>query len=170
MNSLNPSHVSPPASSVICDLSPFSRFAPLAFSCVSLVLTFFGLFEWDVPLTRFVRSLNDFQVDHLHNPWLAQLSDVGDRLGKGDSLIIVSLVAMAVGFGLKQAVWKAAGWQSLLAHGLAGLFSNLMKHLIGRPRPKFMHAGTLELSPVSGSGWDSFPSGHAAASFAVATV
>jgi len=170
MNSLNPSHVSPPASSVICDLSPFSLFAPLAFSCVSLVLTFFGLFEWDVPLTRFVRSLNDFQVDHLHNPWLAQLSDVGDRLGKGDSLIIVSLVAMAVGFGLKQAVWKAAGWQSLLAHGLAGLFSNLMKHLIGRPRPKFMHAGTVELSPVSGSGWDSFPSGHAAASFAVATV
>lgn len=170
MNSLNPSHISPPTSSVICDLSPFSRFAPLALSCVSLVLTFFGLFEWDVPLTRFVRSLNDFQVDHLHNPWLAQLSDVGDRLGKGESLIIVSLVTLAVGFGLKEAVWKAAGWQSLLAHGLAGLFSNLMKHLIGRPRPKFMHAGTVEFSPISGSGWDSFPSGHAAASFAVATV
>jgi hypothetical protein len=33
-----------------------------------------------------------------------------------------------------------------------------------------MHAGNLEFSPVGGSGWDSFPSGHAAASFAVGTV
>jgi PAP2 superfamily. len=33
-----------------------------------------------------------------------------------------------------------------------------------------MHAGNLEFSPASGSGWDSFPSGHASASFAVATV
>jgi undecaprenyl-diphosphatase len=33
-----------------------------------------------------------------------------------------------------------------------------------------MHAGNLEFSPASGSGWDSFPSGHASAAFAVATV
>ena len=33
-----------------------------------------------------------------------------------------------------------------------------------------MHAGNLELSPAGGSGWDSFPSGHAAAAIAVATV
>jgi hypothetical protein len=33
-----------------------------------------------------------------------------------------------------------------------------------------MHAGNLELSPVTGVGWDSFPSGHATASFAVASV
>ena len=150
-----------------------SRFTPVAaflLSVCALILAFVGLFEWDVPLTRFIRSLNDVHRDHLANPWLAQLSDVGDRLGKGESLVILSLVLLAVGYGLKHPQWKDAGWQSLMAHGLAALCANILKHAIGRPRPKFMHAGNLDLSPVSGSGWDSFPSGHAAAALAVATV
>lgn len=145
-----------------------TRLLPLACYGTSLVIIFLTLFDWDIPITRFVRSLNDFQLDHLANPWLARLSDVGDRLGKGESLIILSLVILGVGYGLKHQVWKEAGWQSLIAHGLAAVSSNLLKHAIGRPRPKFMHAGTLELSPTAGSGWDSFPSGHATASCAVA--
>jgi membrane-associated phospholipid phosphatase len=144
--------------------------AAFLLSVCALILAFVGLFDWDVPLTRFVRSLNDFHMDHLANPWLARLSDIGDRLGKGESLIILSLLLLAVGYGLKYPQWKDAGWQSLIAHGLAALSANILKHAIGRPRPKFMHAGNLELHPTSGSGWDSFPSGHAAAAFAVATV
>jgi undecaprenyl-diphosphatase len=128
------------------------------------------LWEWDVPLTRFIRSLNDLHMDHLANPWLAQLSDIGDRLGKGGSLVILSLVLLAVGYGLKYPLWKDAGRQSLIAHGLTALSANILKHLIGRPRPKFMHAGNLAFSPAGGSGWDSFPSGHAAAAITVATV
>lgn len=149
---------------------PAARLLPLACSIAALILAFVGLFEWDVPLTRFVRSLNDLHMDHLTNPWLAQLSNIGDRLGKGESLVILSLVLLAAGYGLKHPQWKDAGWQSLIAHGLAALSANILKHVIGRPRPKFMHAGNLEFSPVTGSGWDSFPSGHAAAAFAVATV
>jgi membrane-associated phospholipid phosphatase len=147
-----------------------ARLISLAFCCCALVLAFIGFFKWDVPLTRFVRSLNDYRADHLHNPWLAQLSDVGDRLGRGESLVLLSLILLAVGFVLKHPVWKAAGWDTLLAHGIVGLINNVLKHLIGRARPKFMHTRTIELSPVSGSGWDSFPSGHAMASFAIATV
>jgi membrane-associated phospholipid phosphatase len=150
-----------------------SRFVPVAaflLSACGLVLTFAGLFEWDVPLTRFIRSLNEVHRDHLANPWLAQLSDVGDLLGSGESLVILSLLLLAVGYGVKTPPWKEAGWQSLIAHGLAALSANILKHTIGRPRPKFMHAGNLEFSPASGSGWDSFPSGHASAAFAVATV
>jgi len=147
-----------------------SRITALLCSCTALVLTLIGLFEWDVPLTRFIRSLNIAQTDHLANPWLAHLSNIGDRLGNGESLVVISIAIGAIGLLLKRADWKTAGWQSLLAHGIAGVVSNLMKHLIGRARPKFMHSGTLELFPVSGSGWDSFPSGHATASFAVATV
>ena len=143
--------------------------APLAFSCAALILTFVGLCEWDVPLTRFVRSLYP-PVGSVPNPWLVQFSDSGDRLGKGESLVILSLVLLAVGYGLKHQQWKDAGRQSLIAHGLAGLSANILKHVIGRARPKFMHAGNLEFSPAGGSGWDSFPSGHAAAAFAVATV
>jgi undecaprenyl-diphosphatase len=150
-----------------------SRFTPVAaflLSLCALILAFAGLFEWDVPLTRFIRSLNDAHRDHLANPWLAQLSDIGDRLGNGETLVILSLLLLAVGYGFKTPQWKEAGWQTLIAHGLAALSSNILKHTIGRPRPKFMHAGNLEFSPASGSGWDSFPSGHATASFAIATV
>ncbi|MEI8013674.1 MAG: phosphatase PAP2 family protein [Nitrospira sp.] len=142
---------------------------PLLFSCAALILTFVGLFEWDVPLTRFVRSLYPPPGSE-PNPWLILFSNIGDRLGKGESLVILSFALLAVGYGLKHPQWKDAGWQSLIAHGLAALSANILKHAIGRPRPKFMHAGNLELSPVSGSGWDSFPSGHAAAAFAVATL
>ncbi len=148
----------------------FTSIAAITLSVCALILAFAGLFEWDVPLTRFIRSLNDIHMDHLANPWLAQLSDMGDRLGKGESLVILSLALLAVGYGLKHPLWKDAGWQSLIAHGLAALCANILKHAVGRPRPKFMHAGNMELSPVGGSGWDSFPSGHAAAAFAVATV
>lgn len=150
--------------------SRLTSVAAVLLSVCALILAFVGLFEWDVPLTRFIRSLNDVHMDHLTNPWLAQLSDIGDRLGKGESLVVLSLVLLAVGYGLKHPQWKEAGWQSLIAHGLAALSANILKHVVGRPRPKFMHAGNLELSPVTGSGWDSFPSGHAAAAFAVATV
>ncbi|TKB73917.1 MAG: phosphatase PAP2 family protein [Nitrospira sp.] len=150
--------------------SRFTSVAAVFLSVCALTLAFVGLFEWDVPLTRFVRSLNDLHMDRLTNPWLAQLSNIGDRLGKGESLVVLSLALLAVGYGLKHPQWKDAGWQSLIAHGLAALSANILKHAIGRPRPKFMHAGNIELSPVSGSGWDSFPSGHAAAAFAVATV
>jgi undecaprenyl-diphosphatase len=142
---------------------------PLLFSIAALILTFVGLFEWDVPLTRIVRSLYPPPGSE-PNPWLIQFSNIGDRLGKGESLVILSLALLAVGYGLKHPQWKDAGWQSLIAHGLAALSANILKHAIGRPRPKFMHAGNLEFSPVSGSGWDSFPSGHAAAAVAVATV
>lgn len=147
----------------------FRRLAPLACSFIALILVFVGLFDWDVPLTRFVRFLYP-PVGAVPNPWLVQFSDLGDRLGKGESLVFLSLLLLAVGYGLKRPQWKDAGWQSLIAHGLVAVVANIVKHVIGRPRPKFMHAGNLELSPAGGSGWDSFPSGHAAAAIAVATV
>jgi membrane-associated phospholipid phosphatase len=149
--------------------SRFTCIAAVLLSVCALILTFVGLFEWDVPLTRFVRSLSS-PVGSVSPSWLVQFSDIGDRLGKGESLVLLSLVLLAVGYGFKHPQWKDAGWQSLIAHGLVGLSANILKHAIGRPRPKFMHAGNLEFSPAGGSGWDSFPSGHAAATFAVATV
>jgi undecaprenyl-diphosphatase len=65
---------------------------------------------------------------------------------------------------------KDAGWQSLAAHGAVALLVTVLKHVVGRPRPKFSHAGGFQLWPSMDNGFDSFPSGHAAASFAVAAV
>lgn len=146
------------------------RLLPLPCSLAALVLIVLGLYEFDVPLARFVRSLTHVESYQLRDPWLAQMSDLGDHLGKGESLAVVSVMFLVIGYGLRRQDWKSAGWQTLFSHGVAGLVSNITKHLVGRARPKLMHAGNLELSPMTGNGWDSFPSGHATASFAVATV
>ena len=144
----------------------------LSLACCSaaLILTFVRLLEFDAPLTRFVRSLNDHHIDYLHNPWLRRLSDGGDRVGKGESLLVVSAVLLAAGYGLGRPALKRAGWESLVAHLIAGGLNTLLKHVVGRGRPKFMHGDHSELVPFGGSGWDSFPSGHSTATFAVATV
>ena len=144
----------------------------LSLACcgLALLLTFVRLIEFDAPLTRLVRSLNDLHIDHLHNPWLAQLSDVGDKLGKGESLLVVNAVLLAAGYAFGRASLKRAGWETLIAHLVSGGINTALKHAVGRARPKFMHSGNSEFFPFGGSGWDSFPSGHSMATFAVAAV
>src|SRR4026207_1016980 len=116
----------------------FTSIAAITLSVCALILAFARLFESAWPLPRFIRSLNDVRMDRLANPWLAQLSDMGDRLGKGESLVILSLALLAVGYGLKHPLWKDAGWQSLIAHGLAAGSANILKHAIGRPPPPLL--------------------------------
>jgi undecaprenyl-diphosphatase len=126
--------------------------------------------EFDAPLTRFVRSLNEFYNDHLRNPWLAKLSDVGNEVGSGGSLLALSGILLMVGYVFHRASFKRAGWDTLIAHAVAGGVNTAIKHLVGRGRPKFMHTDVSTFLPFGGKGWDSFPSGHSMATFAVATV
>ena len=142
----------------------------LACCAAALIIAFIRLIEFDAPLTRFVRSLNDFHIDHLHNPWLRELSDRGNQVGNGESLLVVSAALLAAGYLFRRATLRQAGWQTLVAHLVAGGINNLLKHLVGRARPKFMHSDHSEFHPFGGSGWDSFPSGHAMAGCAVVTV
>src|SRR4030095_16272275 len=149
------------------------RFLPclsLIFCAAALLITFIRLIEFDAPLTRFIRSLNDFHIDHLHDPWLARLSDVGDAIGRGESLLLVNAVLLVAGYLFRRSSLKRAGWETLVAHLVAGGINTLLKHLVGRGRPKFLHGHHSVFIPFGGSGWDSFPSGHAMASCAVATV
>ncbi|HKY71058.1 MAG TPA: phosphatase PAP2 family protein [Nitrospira sp.] len=136
----------------------------------ALLLVFIRFLEFDAPLTRFVRSLNEYQIDYLHNPWLRALSDTGDRFGRGESLLVVSAGLLLVGYTARRATFKRAGWETLLAHVVAGGVNTALKHLVGRGRPKFMHTDTSVFVPFGGKGWDSFPSGHSMAAFAIAAV
>jgi undecaprenyl-diphosphatase len=138
-------------------------------SCGALAVVFWGLAQLDVPVARVMRSLYH-PVGYLPNPWLAWFSEAGDALGQGRSLVLFSLALLAVGVLGKWPVFRATGLKTLIAHGAVALLVNVLKHVIGRPRPKFMHAGTEQLGPSMANGFDSFPSGHASASFAVAMV
>lgn len=147
-----------------------SAIAPIAF-CVALFISFLGLSQFDLPIVRYVRSVTiHLPSDQLTIPWMAFTSHVGNWIGDGWHLAEVSLALLALGWVRKRQHIVVAAIQSLIGHGIAALLVNGLKHLIGRPRPKFTHAGDWHMSVSWVSGWDSFPSGHSAATFAVATV
>ena len=144
---------------------------PIACSCAALAVAFLGLLQLDQPMTRYVRSVTvHVPGDQLIVPWMAFASNTGDWIGNGWRLIGVSVVLLAAGWSFSRARLTQSGIETALAHGLAALLSNGLKHLLGRPRPKFVHAGEWQLAPSLTSGLDSFPSGHTTATFAVATV
>ncbi len=76
----------------------------------------------------------------VHLPWLELAGDVGSRLGSGAVLAGISGALLAIGLVSKQPVFRRAGLES------------------------------LKFGPSWDTGLDSFPSGHATASFAVAAV
>ena len=116
----------------------------------------------------------DFQtvllVRSLHDPFVARLATVGNRLGDGLTLVLLCIGLWGIGYLWKHKVWQQAGIDGLVAHALAGLAVQILKHLIGRPRPRWTHQQAFEFGPSWQGGLDAFPSGHAAASFTVAAV
>jgi membrane-associated phospholipid phosphatase len=143
----------------------------LACSIAALAVIFYGLLQLDLPIVRYVRSVTvHLPWDQLTIPWMAFTSHAGDWIGEGTRLLAVSALLLVAGWWWAKPPITAAGMQTLLAHGIAALVSNSLKHLLGRPRPKFVHSGEWQFTPSWASGLDSFPSGHTTASFAVATV
>jgi undecaprenyl-diphosphatase len=129
------------------------------------------LAQFDLPITKYVRSVTvHLPWDQLTVPWMAFTSNTGDWIGQGWRLAAVSLLLLIGAWAFEKPAVKIVAIQSLIAHGIAALLANGMKHLVGRPRPKFVHAGDWHMSLSWTSGLDSFPSGHSTASFAVATV
>ena len=116
----------------------------------------------------------DFQtvllLRSLHDPVVGRLAYFGNRLGDGLTLVLLCIGLWGIGYLLKNKVWQQAGIDGLVAHALAGLAVQSLKHLIGRPRPRWTHQEAFEYGPSWQGGLDAFPSGHAAASFSVAAV
>ena len=121
-----------------------------------------ALSQIDFPVIQFVRAT--------HVQFLDNIGRIGNRLGHGSTLVMISVVFLLAGYVWQQHRLKQIGVQSLLAHGVAGLITQIIKHTIGRPRPRLAHQDHWQMGPSFQSGLDAFPSGHSAASFAVATV
>ncbi len=142
-----------------------SRFKALSVVSLSGGIVLFCLYQ----LSQF-----DFQtvllIRSLHDPFVERLGIIGNRLGDGLTLVILCLGLGGIGYLSKKKEWQQAGIDGLVAHALAGIATQILKHLIGRPRPRFTHQEAFEYGPSWQGGLDAFPSGHAAASFAVATV
>lgn len=121
-----------------------------------------ALSQIDFPIIQFIRST--------HIQVLEDIGQIGNRLGHGSTLVGLSVVTLLAGIAWKHHHVKQIGVQTLLAHGMAGLITQIMKHSIGRPRPRLAHQEHWQIGPSFQSGLDAFPSGHSAASFAVAAV
>lgn len=148
-----------------------SSIAAVGCSCAALAISFLGLAQFDLPITKYVRSVTiHLPWDQLTIPWMAFTSNAGDWIGQGWRLAALSLLLLLGAWAFEKPTLKIVAIQSLIAHGIAAALANGLKHLVGRPRPKFVHAGDWHMSLSWASGLDSFPSGHSTASFAVATV
>ena len=142
-----------------------SRFKTLSVVSLSGGIVLFCLYQL---------SHLDFQtvllIRSLHDPFVARLGYIGNRLGDGLTLVLLCVGLWGIGYLRKKKVWQQAGIDGIVAHALASLATQILKHLIGRPRPRFTHQDAFEYGPSWQGGLDAFPSGHAAAAFAVATV
>ena len=142
-----------------------SRFKALSVGVLSGGIVLFCLYrlsQFDFQTVLLIRSL--------HDPFVARIGDLGNRLGDGLTLVLLCVGLWVVGYLWKNKTWQQAGIDGVVAHALAGIAVQVLKHLIGRPRPRFTHQQAFEYSPSWQEGFDAFPSGHAAASFAVAAV
>lgn len=92
-------------------------------------------------------------------------------LGQGWIQAIPCLFLLLIGRFVKgDARMEESGKKGIYALAAAGILVQAIKHLIGRPRPEVMEALGLSLGPSFASGFDSFPSGHAASAFALAST
>ncbi|MBI5406962.1 MAG: phosphatase PAP2 family protein [Nitrospirae bacterium] len=92
-------------------------------------------------------------------------------LGQGWIQAIPCLFLLLIGrFVRGDARMEESGKKGIYALAAAGVLVQAIKHLIGRPRPEVMEAMGLSLGPSFASGFDSFPSGHAASAFALAST
>lgn len=151
--------------------SRVSSLVSLACLCVALGCVFWGLRQLDGPTARYLRTITTPEGGGtLTVPWMAFVSHAGNWMGDGRQLLIVSAILLAVGWMLPASRGIVTGVQTLWAHGLATVLVHTVKHLVGRPRPKFSVSGDWSVAPSLASGFDSFPSGHTTATFALAVV
>ena len=120
------------------------------------------LAQLDFRVVLLVRSLN--------LPFVERLGNIGNRMGDGATLVILCAGLWGIGRFLRRHVYQRAGIDAFVAYVLAGLTVHFLKHLIGRPRPRFAHQEAFDYGPSLQVGLDAFPSGHTAASFAVAPI
>ena len=134
----------------------------IGLSILLFLVLFVALGQVDHPTLDIVHSFT--------NPLVDQIGDIGNKIGDGLTLVLISLTIGGIGLWKNSAPWKFAGLYSLLAHGISGLITQLLKHSLSRPRPRLMDTTQWEIGPTLESGLDSFPSGHTTASFSVAMV
>ena len=131
-------------------------------SAAAWLIVFWGLSQLDAPIEMFTRSV--------HIIWLEQAGNFFALIGSGQFLAICLVVLFLFGWRRGSARVRRIALDAGVALAFVSVVVQVVKHLLGRPRPRLIHGMGGTWGPSLQSGFDSFPSGHTAASFAVATV
>jgi membrane-associated phospholipid phosphatase len=94
----------------------------------------------------------------------------GYWLGHGSVVLPVLLTMWLLALIIRRPALARAAGLSILAFILSGMTAQVVKHLVGRPRPRLWAEGATFMGPTFAEGFNSFPSGHTATSMAVAVV
>lgn len=114
--------------------------------------------------------IDHYLSDHPPSAFLTTLGDFFNRIGKGDLLAFFCILFVLAGYLLGKQRWIKSGSGGLFTLLVVTPVVQVLKHLFGRARPQ-MHLGDFHfIGPnLIKNGFDSLPSGHAIASFALAT-
>ncbi|MCF8031761.1 MAG: phosphatase PAP2 family protein [Desulfarculaceae bacterium] len=91
-------------------------------------------------------------------------------MGMGGVQIAAAVLIILAAMRKKNFIWRRLGLDCLYAVIVAGLSTQVIKHLVGRARPRLNLSPADLMGPTFDSDWHSFASGHAATSFALAAV
>lgn len=119
------------------------------------------LLGWDQPLRQI---LGRFGQSGLGHAW----GVVAYWMGLGGVQIAVAVVVIGLALWAHDLRWRRVGLACLWAVAVSGIAVQVIKHLVGRARPRMGLAPEFWVGFTWDSDMQSFPSGHAATSFALA--
>jgi len=131
---------------------------------VALALPVFFLYLDKTIVLWIKRFYNELEIHRL----FGYLDPFINFAGNGATLIVAASVLYAAGSFFSQKMCRV-GKSLLIGLLSSGIMVQVMKHLIGRARPR-LTADPLFIGPSFRSGYDSFPSGHAAVIFCLAYI
>ncbi len=103
-------------------------------------------------------------------PGIHRVAEAVTFFGKGLVLALAAAGVGLLGLALRRRDLRRActdGWVALCGGAILG---TTIKHLVGRPRPKFAAEGIVHLGPAWPASLSSFPSGHTVSAFALAAA
>lgn len=103
------------------------------------------------------------------HPFLQAFDPFINTVAHGSTLIITAIVILAAGWFLKKARLYETGRSLFIGLIAAGISVQVIKHLIGRARPRITDT-LLLIGPTLKKGYDSFPSGHTTMAFCFAAI
>lgn len=135
----------------------------LLFAVLLLPIVFLAI---DGPVRVWQKDLLPYMNFH---PFLQAFDPFINTLAHGLTLIIIAIAILVAGWYTKRARLYETGRSLVIGFIVAGISGQVIKHLIGRARPRITDT-LLLIGPTLKKGYDSFPSGHTTMAFCFAAI